>query len=85
MYTFDGRDQVRDSDSMAVGKMRNNSVWSQDGKQLISTTFFENGTHSGSLVATYALWDPNVLVVTYELKTNDNANHPPAKRFWKKK
>jgi hypothetical protein len=42
VFTFDGRDQARESDTMAVGKVKLNCIWSKDGKDLILSTLIEH-------------------------------------------
>jgi hypothetical protein len=88
VFTFDGRDVTRETDALAVGKVRVSTVWSKDGKNIVITTSIDSVPQyniPGTLTSTYSLQDSSTMIISLELRLADNTSFAPAKRIFRKK
>ncbi len=43
VFALDSTEQIKESDSMAIGKVRASSGWSPDGKSIVTKTILGTG------------------------------------------
>jgi hypothetical protein len=67
------------------GKVRLRSIWSDDGKVLVTNTEFTSKDGPGSIITSLFLQGNDTMVHLIKLKLKDGAMVTPAKRIFKKK
>jgi hypothetical protein len=85
VFQLDGTEQVKDSDSFAIGRVRVRTAWSEDGQTLIHRTHLHTQQGSGTLLSTRYLEDENTMVYSVQLTLDDGTEFEEKKRIFRRK